>query len=159
MKLLWVALGGALLGSMSVQAATSPDPLVKRHLETMKTPFEIDADNDFQITVDVGDGRTQRVFVISDVNSVDGLDVRELWSAGYRAPDRKTIPVDIANRLLENSNEVILGSWVKQSGGHAIFVIKVPADASAKDLDTAIDTVATSADKLEKEFTGDTDEF
>jgi hypothetical protein len=152
-----LVLGLSLAGAAA--AADRADPLVKKHLETAGTPFTIDDDNDFDITVDLGDGRTQKVFVLSDVNSVDGLEVRELWSAGYRAPDGKTIPVSVANRLLEHSNEVILGSWVKQSGGHGIFVIKIPADASSEDLDTAIDAVAANADKLEKEFTGDKDEF
>jgi hypothetical protein len=48
---------------------------------------------------------------------------------------------------------------VKQKGGHGVYVIKVPANASANDLDSAIDTCAGSADKLEREFTGDKDEF
>lgn len=141
-------------------AADRPDPQVKRHLEAKGTPYEIDDDNDFAITVDMGEnGRTQIVYVISDTNEVDGLAVREIWSTGYQAPDRKTIPVQVANRLLEHSHEVILGSWVKQDEGYAVFVVKVPANASSSQLDSAIDAAASSADKLEREFTGDTDTF
>lgn len=140
-------------------AANAPDPLVKRHLEAKGTPYTIDEDNDFEVTVDLGDGRTQKVFILSGVNAIGGLRVRELWSAGYQAPDKRTIPVGVANRLLEHANEAILGAWVKQTQGVATFVIKVPANASADDLDSAIDAAAATADKLELEFTGDTDAF
>lgn len=159
MKLFLHALIGLALVAGPVLAADKPDALVKRHLEAKGTPYEIDDDNDFAITVDLGDGRTQLVYVISDTNEVNGNEVREIWSMGYQAPDEKTIPVDVANRLLAHSHEVILGSWVKQDKGYATFVVKIPADASSSQLDGAIDATASSADKLEEEFTGDKDAF
>jgi hypothetical protein len=145
--------------SFAVHSAEAPDPLVKRHLEAKGTPYTIDDDNDFAITVDFGNGRSQKVFVISNTYAVDGIRVRELWSAGYESQKGGVIPETVANRLLEHSQEVVLGSWVKQKGGYGIFVIKIPHDASADDLDTAIDTVASSADEIEEEFTGDKDAF
>lgn len=145
--------------ALPAQAADKPDPLVKRHLEAKATPYEVDDDNDYAITVDMGDGRTQVVYVMSDVNRVDGLAVREIWSTGYQSVEKGLLPVNVANRLLEHSHEVILGSWVKQGDGYGVFVVKVPADASADQLDSAIDSAASTADMLEKEFTGETDAF
>ncbi len=148
-----------IVSAGSAVAADRPDALVMKHLDSKGTPYKVDKDNDFKVTVNLGDGRTQQVFVLSNTNVVRSIKVREIWTPGYRAADEQTIPVAIANRLLEHSNEVILGSWVKQKGGYGIFVIKVPADASADDLDSAIDTAASSADELEREFSGTTDEF
>ena len=143
----------------TVLASDAPDPQVKRHLEAKDTPYEIDADNDFKITVNTGEGRTQLVYVLSETQSTGHLAVRELWSVGYQAPDQETIPADVANRLLSNSHRMKLGGWVKQGPGYAIFVIKIPAESSADELDTAIDTVAETADEMEEELTGDKDQF
>lgn len=148
----------ACVFSAPALAADKPDPLIKRHLEAKATPYEVDDDNDYSILVHMGDGRTQQVYVISDTNRVDGINVREVWSTGYQALEKGMIPAKVANRLLEHSHEVILGSWVKQDD-YAVFVIKIPADASADQLDSAIDSAASTADALEKEFTGDEDQF
>lgn len=148
----------ACVFSAPALAADKPDPLIKRHLEAKATPYEVDDDNDYSILVDMGDGRTQQVYVISDTNRVDGINVREVWSTGYQALEKGMIPAKVANRLLEHSHEVILGSWVKQDD-YAVFVIKIPADASADQLDSAIDSAASTADELEKKFTGDEDQF
>lgn len=155
-RLITLALGCAL--ASPAFAATKADPLVKRHLEAKATPYELDEDNDYRVLVDMGDGRTQQVYVLSTTNRVDGINVREIWSTGYQALEKGMIPAKVANRLLEHSHEVILGSWVKQDD-YAVFVIKIPADASADQLDSAIDSAASTADELEKEFTGDMDEF
>lgn len=152
-------LGLCVLASAPALAADKADPLVKRHLEAKGTPYEVDQDNDYRIVVDLGDsGRTQQVYVLSDTNRVDGIAVREIWSTGYQALEKGMIPAKVANRLLEHSHTVILGSWVKQED-YGVFVIKIPADASADQLNSAIDSAATAADELELEFTGDLDEF
>ncbi|MBB5208501.1 hypothetical protein [Chiayiivirga flava] len=156
--LLLLLLSASLLAAPA-SAADKADPLVKRHLEARGTPYEVDEDNDYAITVDMGDGRTQLVYVMSNVHRVDGLAVREIWSNGYQSLEKGMLPAKVANRLLEHSHEVILGSWVKQGDGYAVFVVKIPADASADQLDSAIDTAAASADLIEKEFTGETDAF
>lgn len=152
------ALALACVVAVPALAATKADPLVKRHLEAKATPYEVDEDNDYAVLVDMGDGRTQQVYVLSTTNRIDGINVREIWSTGYQALEKGMIPTKVANRLLEHSHEVILGSWVKQDA-YAVFVVKIAADASADQLDSAIDTAATSADKLEREFTGDEDQF
>lgn len=143
----------------AANAADRPAPEVKRQLEAAGTPYQVDDDNDFKVTVDLGNGRTQLVYILSDTNAVGTLRVRELWSAGYKAEDGRMIPLAVANRLLEHSNSVILGSWVKQKGGFAVFVIKIPHDATGAQLDTAIDQVAKTADEIEREFSGTEDTY
>lgn len=156
-----VVLLSALLAATftaSVGAATAPDQSVKRNLEAKGTPFEVDSDGDYKVTVNFKDeGRTQLVFVRSVVETYGKHRVREIWSYGYQSDKDQFSPL-VANRLLEASNRVILGSWVKQSKS-AVFVVKISAEASADELDGAIDAAATAADEMEKELTDGRDEF
>jgi len=148
----------AAAAAQAAVAATTPDAGVRRALEAKATPFEVDDDGDYKITVNFKDeGRTQLVFVRSVVETYRNHRVREIWSYGYRS-DKDQFSALVANRLLDASNRVILGSWVKQSKS-AVFVVKVSADASADELDAAIDAAATAADEMEKELTEGRDEF
>ena len=143
--------------SLSVAAAT-PDPIVKRMLDAKDTPFEVDKDGDYKILVNYkSEGRTQLVFVRSVVETYGKQRVREVWSYGYESQGDQFSSL-VANRLLDASNKVKLGSWVKQ-GKSAVFVVKVSAEASADELDNAIDAAAAAADEMEKELTDGKDEF
>jgi len=64
----------------------------------------------------------------------------------------------VANRLLEHSHGVILGGWTKQNT-YAMFVVKLPVNATAKQLRDAAEAASDCADEIEKEFTGTKDEF
>lgn len=125
---------------------------VKAKLEAKGTPFTVDEDGDFSILVDIGEGRTQQVWVLAKYESGDRLKIREIWSPGFES-DADVFPEELANDLLERSNQLKLGSWVKQ-GRTAMLVAKIPAHASADELDEAIDLTAATADALELELTG-----
>jgi hypothetical protein len=141
-----------------VAAAATPDATVKRMLEAKGTPFTVDEDGDYKITVNFKDeGRTHLVFVRSVVETYGKHRVREIWAYGYQADKDQFSPL-VANRLLDASNKVILGGWVKQ-GKSAVFVVKISAEASADELDGAIDAAAAAADEMEKELTDGKDEF
>ena len=152
MRLSAMLLPAILAVAVSATAiAATPDASVKRNLEAKGTPFTIDSDGDYKITVSFKDeGRTQLVFVRSVVETYGKHRVREIWSYGYRGDKDQFSPL-IANRLLEASNRMILGSWVKQEKS-AVFVVKISAEASADELDAAIDAAATAADEMEKEL-------
>ena len=138
--------------------AAEPDASVKTKLEAKGTPFVVDDDGDYRINVNFKDeGRTQRVFVRSSISTFRRTRVREIWSYGYEGDKSQLSPL-IANRLLEASHQQILGSWVKQ-GRSAMFVVKIRADASADELDEAIDYAAGVADEMEKELNDGGDEF
>lgn len=140
---------------LAAAAATTPDAVVKAQLEKKATPYEIDEDGDFSIIVRIDDERTQQVWVRSVIETTDHQAIREIWSRAYRTDDDNFSPM-IANELLEHSNTLKLGSWVK-NGDSAMMVIKIPADASAEVLDEAIDLAAVTADKMELKLTGKDD--
>ena len=135
--------------------AAESDDIVEAQLKRKGTPYEIDNDGDFRITVRIDDNRTQLVWVRSVVEETDHLRIREIWSPGYRT-DADKFPAAIANDLLERSNLLKLGSWVKQDG-MAMLVVKISADASAEELDEAIDLAAIAADAVELDLTGKDD--
>lgn len=135
--------------------AVDADPVVKAQLESKGTPFTIDEDGDFQITVRISEERTQLVWVRSAVEETGEMRVREIWSPGYQS-EGAAFPAAIANDLLERSNMLKVGSWVKQDQV-AMLVTKIPADASASQLDEAIDLTASAADEVELDLTGKDD--
>jgi hypothetical protein len=134
----------------------SADPSVARHLDDLEYKYEVDDDGDYKLAFDMDNGRSQLAFVISAVESFGEMKVREVWAPAYRAINGE-FPVDVANRLLEDSHSSKLGGWVKQ-GDTAVFVVKLAADASRSQLDDAIDFVLRTADQMELELTGK-DEF
>jgi hypothetical protein len=145
----------ACLALASAAYAATPDPVIKAQLESKGTPFTVDDDGDYQITVRLEDDRTQLVWVRSVVEETDHMKIREIWSPGYES-ETPAFPAAVANDLMERSNMLKLGSWVKQDKV-AMLVTKIPADASADELDEAIDLTAMSADAAELALTGKDD--
>ena len=145
-----LAIGGALAADQSADRA------IGRQLDQLKYTYEVDADGDYKLVFDTEDGRTQLIFVRSNVETFGAHHVREIWSPAYRARGAQ-FPAPVANRLLEASNESKLGSWVKQ-GDTAMFVVKLDADASVQSLSDALDAALRTADAMERELTSE-DEF
>ncbi len=139
------------------QGGPEPDKKVRKHLDSRKIRYEIDAEGDFKITYSLPNNRTQLAFVRSITFEYGKLRIREILSIGYRS-DGDAFPADVANRMLEHNNSAKLGAWAKQ-GRLAIFTAKIPADASQAELIDAIAVTVSLADELEKEFTGEKDEF
>lgn len=133
---------------------TPADPIVAQRLDAKKTPYTLDDDNDYRILVNLKDDRTQLVWVRSVTHETDEQKIREIWTYGLRSEDR-SIPTHIANKLLTENMELIVGAWARQDG-NAILIIKVPADADADTLDEAIDLSASIGDRMEQALvTGD----
>ncbi|WP_411831862.1 hypothetical protein [Pseudoxanthomonas mexicana] len=152
----------ALLCLLSLPLSAAPpaaenkaDPGIARQLEQLRYEYEIDEDGDYRLlmAVDEDSGRSQWVYVRSTVEKYGEHRVRELWSYAYRA-NGSAFPSLVANRLLEASNNLIMGSWVKQDQS-AVLVVKIPADADAEALDDAIVAAAQSADEMERELADD----
>lgn len=131
-------------------ADVKADPGVARLLKAMDTPYTIDDDGDYRILVDLGDERSQIVWVRSAVHEAANQRVREIWTYGYRSSERR-IPANVANRLLSQNFELILGAWAR-SEGNAVLVVKIPADADAEALDAAIDLTASIGDGMEQKL-------
>lgn len=147
----------ALASAGSIAADKTADPVIAKQLDSLKLKYEVDSDGDYKIVMSVGNGRTQLAYIRSSTESYGANQVREIWSPGYKATS-EVLPEKVANRLLEHSNSVKLGGWVKQKS-HAVFVVKLSTSASAEELKDAIDAAVASADVIEQEFTGKKDEF
>ena len=133
------------------------DKKLRKVLDRAKISYEVDADGDFKVTYSVGEGRTQLAFVRSKTFGYGDLQIREILSIGYRA-DKDAFPAEVANRMLEHNNDSKLGGWAKQ-GNIAIYTTKIPANASPKELVSAIEVTVSLADELERELSGKADEF
>ena len=152
--ILIAALGLATAGN--VVAATA-DPVIKKQLDSLKLKYEVDGDGDYKIVMEVGDGRTQLAYIRSTTYEYRSIQIREIWSPDYKATG-DVLPERVANRLLEYSNNVKLGGWVKQKN-IAMFVVKVSTSAGADELNDALSLAVRSADEIEQEFTGKQDAY
>ena len=146
---------GALLAPASL-AAGPPDPAVKAALDAEKIKYEVDSDGDYKVTFDLGNDRTQVVWIRSATESYGSLKVREVWSPGYKLSGE--LPAKIANRLLEHSHGMILGGWTKQKA-FAMYVVKILATATPQQVRDAAEAAADAADEIEQELTPGTDEL
>lgn len=160
LALLLAAVAAPALAEKAETEAPTADPRIAPLLKKLGYGYEIDADGDYKLVMAVGeDERTQLVFVRSTVETYGDTRIREIWSPAY-AGNGSTFPGPVANRLLEASNALKMGAWVKNDG-HAILVIKIDADADADTLDDAISAAVTSADEMERELAEEpgSDEF
>jgi hypothetical protein len=140
--------------ALSAQAADA-DPAVAKQLKELGYEYEVDDDGDYKVLMATGDDdeRSQIVYIRSHVETYGNHRVRELWSYAYQSP-AEALPAVVANRLLEASNALIIGSWVKQQQS-AVYVAKISASASTGELEDAIAAAAVSADAMELELATD----
>lgn len=136
-------------------AAADADPAIAKQLKELGYEYEVDEDGDYKLLMATGDNdeRSQIVFIRSATETYGNHRVREIWSYAYQGQGEALSAV-IANRLLEASNGLILGSWVKQ-GKSAVYVAKIGASASTGELEDAIAAAAVSADAMEIELASD----
>lgn len=149
-----LALVAAFAGMSGAQAAEA-DPAIAKQLKALGYEYEVDEDGDYKLLMAAGDNdeRSQIVYIRSTVETYGKHRIRELWSYAYQSPG-DSLPAVVANRLLDASNALILGSWVKQER-NAVYVVKLPADASTELLEDAISAAAVSADAMEIELAED----
>lgn len=152
--MLWMT--GAVHGQVGDDAATG-DYRVQRILEEREIIYEIDSDGDFKVTFDLGEGRSQLAFIMSKTNQYGNLEIREIWSIGYRSATEK-FPAAVANLLLEDTLPKKLGGWAKH-GDLAVFMVRISANADAESLMNALTVAMQSADEIEERLTGSKDEF
>ena len=142
-----------LLLALPARAAEGPvaDPAVRKQLDALQVKYQVDEDGDYKMTFEVANGRTQMVFVRSPVETSGSHRIREIWSPGlkYSTPE---LDAKVANRLLENSAEVIMGGWVRHKS-MAMFVVKIPEKSTPEELRDAIESAAACADAIELELT------
>jgi len=138
---------------------TTPDQRVEKLLKEAGLKYEIDEDGDFVLGNQIDAKRTQLAWIMSRTSQLGHLEIREIWSIGYRS--KGPIPAKIAARLLEQNGQVKLGAWhIRKMGEYnvAVFAAQIAADTDATTLLLALHAVTTTADEMEKELTGK-DEF
>ncbi len=146
----WAQLGGS-------GGEAKADARVRKALEALEIKYEIDSDGDFRVLFEMGEGRSQLAIVRSMTTEYRNLEVREIWSVGYKSEGEK-FPADVANALLEDTFPKKLGAWAKMDN-LAIFVVKFAADCDNETLLSCLKLALEAADTMEEKFTGDKDEF
>lgn len=146
-------------GKRATDLAPTPDPRIGKQLGKLDYKYELDDQGDYKLVFGMDGDRSQLVFVISQTEEYGKHHIREIWSPAYRVKGKgKALPADIANRLLEDTQDNKLGAWAKQ-GEFAVYVVKIDARASAEELDDAINFAVSVADKMEAALTPGKDEF
>ncbi|WP_434031226.1 hypothetical protein [[Pseudomonas] boreopolis] len=143
-------------------SAAVPDAGLGAQLQRLGYEAATDDNGDYRILFGLGKDaqgheRNQLTYVRSAIESYGSVKVREIWSVGY-AGQQPELPARIANRLLADAYDSILGGWVNQ-GGTAAFVIKLSPDADDQTLADAIEAATRSADAMEAELTPGEDRF
>jgi hypothetical protein len=150
------------LGAQPARAQDAPatvaDARVERLLKEAAAEYSVDADGDFRLVYDIGSGRSQVVWIPSGTSDFGALEIRQIWSIAHRSTG--PLPADLANRLLERNGAVILGAWLTELAGDevgVIFAVQVAAETDLLSLRSALHAVATTADAMERELTGEDD--
>ncbi len=135
------------------------DPRVARQLKAAGLDYTVDSDGDYRVLLTFDDERSQVVFVNSETEFFQGMEIREVWSIAARFEG--TVPQDLARALLEQNARLKFGAWsVETSGTTSVVVFRVHLDANTdgKTLRAAIEHVGIVADELEKELS-EADDF
>lgn len=142
------------LAFTATQAAA--DESVARRLDARGIKYEVDADGDYKVTYNYEkEGRTQLVFVSGRTEQIGEFTVREVFAPAARI---QSDGVDGARalKLMAHSRQLKLGAW-EILGDVLYLVIKLPDNLSAEQLEQAMDIAAETADDMEIEISGDTD--
>jgi hypothetical protein len=159
-KISTIALAGLVLGAMTAFAQVGTrkievDARVEKVLKEAELKYTIDSEGDFKLYMKVRDERIQAMWIISEIQAVGSLQVRQVWSIGF-VSDTPFTP-ELTIRLLEANAKLKLGAWQvrKMSGKYvAVFAAQVGADIDKFTLLTCMSAVATTADDLERDLTG-----
>lgn len=155
MRAAMVCLGVALVAHAPARAE---DTSVADRLKARGIEYEVDDDGDYKVVYEYSkEDRTQLVFVSGGTETVRDLTVREVFAPAARI-EADGIDGARALELLRDSSMNKLGSW-EIRGDALYFVIKLFDEASAAELEKAMDIAAEVADDKEIELTGGRDDL
>jgi hypothetical protein len=138
--------------------SSNGDPRVVAALKTAGLEYTLD-EGDFRLEYDVDKERKQRVWVASETARIDQLEIRDVWSVAARG--KGEVPAELARKLLAENVRMILGAWQVNQGPDEYLVVysaQVDAAGDAAALQTAIEVVMFSADRIERQLS-DKDAF
>ena len=131
------------------------DQRIEPLLRELGIDFKIDEDGDYQAVFQLHDNRSQRVVISSMTSNLADLEIRKIYSVGYRS--EAPLTQNIANLLLGINHHSRLGAWQvmeSRSNYYAAYNVQVAADTDAQTLMAVIKAVAESADSIEDYLTG-----
>lgn len=153
MKNLFLCLSAFIL--LSTTAATTlraeADQRIKKALDELDVIYMIDDDGDYAITIYEAEGRSQLVYVVSETDSIEGFEIRDIFSYAVRD---KAPTLEMTSDLMRTSNKSLIGAFEMTSGGNILYIAKIPANLPPKQLHGIIRAVAAYADDAEKEILG-----
>jgi hypothetical protein len=151
-----VAASATAFAKISDDDSTGGDARVRRALEQAELKYTVDDDGDFRLVFEEDGDRTQLVFVNSKTSTYKSMEVREVWSFGYRVDEDEIIPRARLEALLQKNSSYKVGAWgLSSNGRNVVFTIRIPADADAEMLDDAARLASETADELELDWSGD----
>ncbi len=125
-------------------------------LQELGIDYETDSDGDFQAVYQLGENRFQQFVISSSTKHVSDLEIRNLYSVGYKSVE--PLSHKVANLLLGINHGSKLGAWqVMESEGdyYAAYNAQISANSDAQTLLTVIKAVVESADSIEDYLTGE----
>lgn len=124
-----------------------PDAFIVTQLEELGYEYEMDTDGNFRLLFDLDDERSQLVWIRNRTYESHGIAMRDVWSFALRLRG-KYASVKLADRLLRDSLDSIMGGWMRD-GDYIAYLVKLPADATVEQLDAALGEAIDKADALE----------
>ncbi|MFP4364078.1 MAG: hypothetical protein ACLFR1_09435 [Spirochaetia bacterium] len=150
-----------LAAMTSIAQENDVDERMQQQLDSMEFSYEIDQNNDFRFLWQLEDERTQLLWISSSTYEYMGMEIREVWSPAivFDGP----VPEDVANRVLQDSYNQIIGSWYSRTNEEGasmlIFAAKIPAEASNEYLGATVSAVIHAADAMEAALTDGEDQY
>jgi hypothetical protein len=134
-------------------AKKAVDSRIQKLLDKAKLTSTIDNEGDHRLNMDLGGGRTQLIWVISNTSQLDSLEIREVWSIAYKS--KTPFNGDVANQFLKANRDYKVGAWQMAEMGDdfvAVFSAQILADTDYESLVTVINAVAKTADSMEQKL-------
>ena len=149
------ALASSLVAAAPAFAA-DPDR-VATLLDQQKIKYEIDKDKDFKIVFEFdSDQRTQIVYVSGAVEELDGMKIRTVFAPAALV-DKNPIG-DRMKSLLEYNGKSKVGAY-ELDGNILYFASRMVEPFTGAELKAMLNVIASVADDMEKEISGDKDEL
>lgn len=135
-----------------------PDARVSRALDAEKLNWDIEDSGEYSVVIEWSNdgGRTQLVRIPSDTFRWQGAEFRDIYSVAFETAPGRPVDTALANRLLVENNDSLLGFWARQDDV-VMNIARIRADATPSEVRAAVFFVGESADDLEKEVTGKDD--
>lgn len=137
-------------------AQGTPDAALQAKLDELKLKYQMGENGDFKLIFEVEEGgRSQLVFLQSEMEEYGGLKIREIWSPVMKI--QGDLDQKLANQLLLENQQRKLGAWqlLDLKGENLLsYAVKVPDPKTTDELFALIYCVMLSADEMEKKLTG-----